>query len=289
MKFAISANPYKDPGYLTLLETCRYLLAQGAQVLVDQRNRSPEGEALGLQYREDFSGADVILSLGGDGTFLNAVHSTRCYDIPIVGVNLGSVGFLAEIRVESLHEDLDRLLARDYSIEERMMLHVAAWHADGQRYFEAQALNEALLSRGYSQRIVPARLYLDDSYIETVRCDGLIVGTPTGSTGYAMAAGGPIVQPNSQLIQITPVCPYSLQNRSYILDSATVVRLELGDYPFVATLSADGRQETAFRSGDCVEIRRAERSLRLIHFRAPNFFQILPEKLRTRTSGLHSQ
>lgn len=285
MKFALTSNQYKDPAYQVLIRVHQFLKERGVEVLVDLRNCAKETEGLGFHFTSDFRQADLVLSLGGDGTFLNAVHFIEEESIPIVGINLGSVGFLAQIELETLEGGLERLVKGDYSIEERMRIEARCYDEDGRETFRGIALNEVLLSRGSSQRIIPLQLNIDGTPIEIIRCDGLIVGTATGSTGYAMAAGGPIIAPNLSVIEVTPVCPYALHSRTYLLSPDNEISLEMHDYPFEATLSVDGREQTPFLAGHRAVLTRYHQPLKLVRLQEHPFFQNLPEKLRDRSSS----
>lgn len=280
MKFGLISNYYKDPQGRMLARVCDFFTARGCELVIDRQSVDPEQFEQAIST--DFSDIDIMISMGGDGTFLNAVHAMNRRQVPIVGINLGSVGFLTEIRPNEVEEGLNRLLCDDFVIEERMLLDVSCVDAEGYVKYSELALNEALLSRGASQRIIPVQLYFDQRYIENIRCDGILVATPTGSTGYAMAAGGPIVHPDLELVTITPICPYSLHNRSYLLNPSTEVSLKLDHYPADATLSVDGRNEVAFKRGDQVNVRRAQEKLQRICLNDSNFFEGLPDKLRGR-------
>lgn len=288
MKIGIVSNYYKDPKAEMLERVKAYFLKNGCDVQIDRQQEEREPKA-GTEKAIDFSQIELMVSIGGDGTFLNAVHAMHRRQVPIVGINLGSVGFLTEIRPHALEQGLARLLRREYSIEERTLLDVRCTCADGRLKFSELALNEALLSRGAAPRIIPVKLYFDGQYIEDIRCDGLLVATPTGSTGYAMAAGGPIVHPDLELLAITPICPYSLHNRSYLLNPDTIVNLELSPYPAHALLSVDGRSEVQFDQGDKVTVSIAKEKLQRIRLHEGNFFVDLPDKLRGRAyTGQHS-
>ncbi len=282
MKIGLTSNYYKDPHGTMLLRVQDYLLSQGCELVIERQTPELEIEQTS-ETRTDFSDIDIMVSLGGDGTFLNAVQAMNRKQVPIVGVNLGSVGFLTEILPNELEVGLKRVLTGEYSIEERMLLNVRCVNKDGHEKFSELALNEALLSRGASPRIIPVQLYFDGRYIEDIRCDGLLVSTPTGSTGYAMAAGGPIVHPDLELLSITPICPYSLHNRSYLLNPSTEVSLGIAPYPSMAVLSVDGRNEVHFVHGDRVFVSRAEEKLLRICLHDSNFFEGLPDKLRGRS------
>lgn len=281
MKIGLLSNPYKDPGYQVLYQVVDVISKLGAEAVYLQpteQNSKPSEKELG----ETFKDCDAILSMGGDGTFLNAVHGNNDGRIPILGMNLGSLGFMAEVQRDEIRPAIQRIIQGDYEVENRMMLSVVSYNRFGEETFNGYALNEVLLSRGGNTRIVPIELSLDGEYIELISCDGLMVTTPTGSTGYAMAAGGPIVHPLMELMQITPVCPHSLHNRTYVVPPTSVITMNLRQYPYTAALTADGREEIPFEDTDKVEIMQAARKLRLIRLGEHNFYQELPGKLRGR-------
>lgn len=281
MKIGLVSNPYKDPGYQVLYQVADVIAKLGAKAVysVSADPRGQDDEPIEHRCFED---CDVIISMGGDGTLLNAVHGNHEENIPILGMNLGSLGFMAEVQRDEIRPALNRIVNRDFDVEERMMLDVVSRNRLGEETFRGFALNEVLLSRGGNARIVPIELSLDGQYIELISCDGLMVTTPTGSTGYAMAAGGPIVHPSMRLMQITPVCPHSLHNRSYVVPPTSVVKLNLRQYPYHAALTTDGREDIPFEDTDEVEIRESERKLKLIRLEEHNFYQELPGKLRGR-------
>ena len=274
------SNVYKDPGYQILYQVAEAITKLGGEPVYTVTATGERADEATMA--SSFACCDVIISMGGDGTFLNAVHGSPEPGIPILGMNLGSLGFMAEVQRDEIRPALDRIINGDYQIEERMMLDVRSVNRFGEETFHGFALNEVLLSRGGNSRIVPIELSLDGRYIELISADGLMVSTPTGSTGYAMAAGGPSVHPSMNLLQITPVCPHSLHNRTYIVPPTGVVKLNLRQYPYMAMLSADGREEIPFADTDEVELKQAERKLRLIRLQDHNFYQELPGKLRGR-------
>lgn len=280
MRIGLVSNPYKDPGYQVLYQVADVITKLGATPVyhIAEDATGEDDPALDACFVD----CDVLISMGGDGTFLNAVHGNSQESIPILGMNLGSLGFMAEVQRDEIRPALNRIIQGDFRVEERMMLDVRSTNRLGEETFCGFALNEVLLSRGGNARIVPIELTLDGKYIELISCDGLMVSTPTGSTGYAMAAGGPIVHPSMSLMQITPVCPHSLHNRSYIVPATSVVKLNLRQYPYPAALTADGREEIPFEDTDEVEIKQSPRKLNLIRLDDHNFYQELPGKLRGR-------
>ncbi len=274
-RVGLFSDPYKDPGAEAAAELTRLLQARGCSTL--RLSREVTDDQRGRMHT-----LDLVISLGGDGTFLNAVHLAWPYEVPVLGVNLGSLGFLAEVDPAGLKECVAALTEGRYQIERRMMLETLAENRAGQSLGRGFALNEVLLTRAGNHRIVPIDLSINGRTIERVSCDGLMVSTPTGSTGYAMAAGGPIVDPALELLQVTPIAPHSLHNRSYVLTPDSVVCLTLGPYPHDALLSVDGRQHMHIEFGDRIHVRRAATRLQLLRLGASAFFRDLPQKLRGR-------
>ena len=202
--------------------------------------------------------------------------------MPKIGVNLGSVGFLPEIEPDRIDETVDLLIAEQYTIERRMMLKVTVLNERSDIVQESHALNDAVLMRGGASRILTVELEIDNNHVEKVPGDGIIVATPTGSTAYSMAAGGPIVHPQIDLILITPICPHTLHTRTYIARPDSVVTLTLSDLADSVILSVDGRQSVQVRNGYSVSVTRSARVFPLIRFGEDEFYEILPEKIQLR-------
>ena len=217
---------------------------------------------------------DLLVALGGDGTMLRCAEKAAALDVPMLGINLGTVGFLAEMEPEGLTAALDRLLRGDYSEERRAMLSVC--------YRESRflALNDAVISRGAYPRLIRVQARLDDAWAGDYRADGLVVATPTGSTGYSLSAGGPIIAPGVDCMLITPICPHSLQHRPQVVPGNASVTLTLqADEPIVASLQVDGQHCAHLREGDTVTIARAKEEVRLIRMRETGFFDLVHQKL----------
>jgi NAD+ kinase len=289
MKVGLLTNAYKDPGFHFSKKVSRLLQELGCTVTVIHQNdaKNQDGHAIFTESDATFQGCDLVLSLGGDGTFLNAVHASYRGDVLLAGVNLGSLGFLTDMQPESIEADLKRLVSGDYRIEKRMMLDCAVssshgWGGPPDSLQGGFALNEVVLSRGNSPRILPIELWIDGTMIEVIPCDGLMVSSPTGSTGYAMAAGGPIIQPQLELMQITPICPHTLHNRSYIISPDSLVELKMRYYPFTPLLSIDGQQDILLDCRQMIRIHKADRPLRIARLEEGSFFRTLPEKIHGR-------
>ena len=284
MKIGFRSNRYKDPSCQVVQKVETILKGLGCQVEVVRQGSTVEKNGLTMfsESRETFQDCDFVLSLGGDGTFLNAVHATAMNNTPVAGINLGSLGFLAEIMPDQLEDSLGRLVAGEYKIEERLMLDAKVKDSEGKILHHYFALNDVVLSRGNAPRILPVELWLDNQFTEMILADGLMISAPTGSTGYSMAAGGPIVDPTLELMIVTPICPHSLHSRSYIISPDCDVTLKMRYYPFEPVITIDGQHDILTSYTQTITVERSDRKLRIPRLREFDFFRELPEKLRGR-------
>ena len=220
----------------------------------------------------------MLICFGGDGTILHAAKDATAHQVPILGVNMGSVGFMAELEHSELSL-LSKVTAGKYTVEDRMMLDVSV-HRDGRTVYEDLALNDAVMTKGAVARIVDLLVYGDGVLISDFGGDGVIVSTPTGSTAYSMAAGGPIVEPSAESLIITPICAHALQAKSFVLgrDRTVEVRTERSSRKSVY-LSVDGGKAFKLAGGDRVVIRRSESKTRLVRLTDKSFYTIVSEKL----------
>ncbi len=282
MKFGIVSDKYKDPELAILHQTSRILQNLGQEV-VFPGSRNGKSDQVLPEDDGNWEGVDLAISLGGDGTFLYACHEVYAHDIPLIGVNLGKMGFMTEIEQEDLEPSLERLVNRDYRLVNRMMLEVSVMNQEDEVLYHAFALNDVVLYRGNISRIIPCIFTLNGTKIETIPSDGLIVAGPTGSTGYALACGGPIIHPQLELMLLTPISPHTLHNRSYVIDPSNTVELGIEpDYPFYPQITVDGRSVLNISPADRVVIRRAERPMRLANLEDYEFFRRLPDKINAR-------
>ena len=288
MTVVLSPNPYRDRG-LKAARSVRSLLEQaGVEVLMclpfelekDSRVELPTDVSF-VPLKKGLAQADVLICCGGDGTILHAAKDAEAYKVPILGVNLGSVGFMAELEHSELSQ-LAKLPAGEYSIEARMMLDVQAIRGD-KVVFHDLALNDAVLTKGAVARVVDLAVYGDKVLISQFAGDGVIISTPTGSTAYSMSAGGPIVEPTSQNIIFTPICAHALQAKAFVLDAQRMVTIHMGDSRRkTAYLSVDGGRAFKLQQGDRVEITRSQRQTRLVKLTGRSFYEILNQKLGRR-------
>jgi NAD+ kinase len=225
-------------------------------------------------------GTDVLVVLGGDGTFLRAAMAVARVDVPILGVNLGKVGFLSKVEAHELEVVLDEVIAGQFGLEERMLLRATirpAGRPDGETVFTA--LNDVVIARGSLARVCRLDVSIDESHLATFIADGLVVASPTGSTGYSFSAGGPILDPVSRNLIVTPIAAYLSSIRSVVVSPRQTVRCRVVD-AHEALVSIDGREDRALRADDVVEVAAVPRPIRLIQPRgAIPFWDLLRRKV----------
>lgn len=222
---------------------------------------------------------DIIIVMGGDGTLISVARSIGELNTPILGVNLGSLGFLTEITRQELFPVLDKVLAGNYTVSDRLMLE-AVVSRNGSKANKYQLLNDVVINKGALARIIDMELYVNDSYLTTFKADGLIISSPTGSTAYNLAAGGPIIYPGTDCFVITPICPHMLTNRPMIVPADSVIRIEVKFKDEDVVLTADGQVGMPLKGGDIVEVCRSDNRTRLILSPDKEYFEILRTKLR---------
>lgn len=283
MRFGIVSDRYKDPEFKILNRLTSYLLELGADVVIPDTRHKGRRDKSGLPA-VSWDDVDLAISIGGDGTFLYTCHEVYPLGIPLIGINLGQMGFMTEIEYEDAEQALARLVKGDYRVKTRMMLEVeVADLKTGEVRLKAHALNDVVLYRGNISRIIPCTFSLNGNMIEVIPSDGLIVAGPTGSTGYALACGGPIVHPDLELMLLTPISPHTLHNRSYVVEPNSEIELGIEEgYPFKPMLTIDGQALLEVGSDSAVKVRKAERPIRIAYLEELNFFRRLPNKINAR-------
>lgn len=282
MRIGIYSNPEKDKGFRTAVRLAELIIKQDADPIVDDHYQDTVLAKTPGVIIGSYSDCDMIICLGGDGTFLSAVHLDGCQDIPMIGINLGSVGFLPEIKPDGLEEAVRNLITGNYTTEKRMMLEASCYGPDDELIETGIALNDVVISRGRHSRILNLDLRINNVDVERIPGDGIIVSTPTGSTAYSLSAGGPIVHPSLNLIMINPICPHTLHNRSYLSDADSEVVVTICDYPCHTLIAIDGRQEIEVASGSRINVRRAKHDFSLIKLYEDQFFATIPQKIHAR-------
>ena len=223
--------------------------------------------------------ADLIIVLGGDGTLLNVSRHGKRKEVPILGINLGGLGFLTETSVEELPATLARVLKGDFGVSKRIMLDVSV-NREGDSIFSITLLNDAVITKDALARIIDIETHVNDEYLTTYKADGLIFSTPTGSTGYSLAAGGPLLYPSLSNIIVTPICPHTLTNRPIILPENVEVRARLKSKEEKVVLTIDGQVGFPLQYDDEVTIKKSSHTVNLIKSSSRGYFEILRTKLK---------
>lgn len=238
------------------------------------------GRHLGLPDEEIRKQAALVVVLGGDGTLISVARLFSGRQVPIVGVNLGSLGFLTEITVDELYPVLEGCIDSNPRITERMMLDVAVIRGEAE-IARCQVLNDAVINKGAIARIIDLEARVDGLFLTTFKADGLIISTPTGSTGYSLSAGGPIVQPLMNCVLITPICPHTLTNRPIVISDQAHVRIVVkSSFDEMVYLTLDGQVGVELQEGDCIEVRRAETTTAIVTSSEKDYFAVLRTKLK---------
>ncbi|MBR2527558.1 MAG: NAD(+)/NADH kinase [Blautia sp.] len=282
-KFLIITNPSKDQG-LQLTETiARYITSNGCscQTMIAHKKKDSS-----FRYTDPSlipEDTDCIMVLGGDGTMLQAARDVVQLSMPLIGVNLGNMGFLAEVDRKSLYSALDKLMRDSCEMEERMMLSGEVYRGE-EKLGEDIALNDITISReGNHLRVVRLINYVNGEYLTNYQADGIVVATPTGSTGYSLSVGGPIVSPNAEMMIMTPIAPHTLTARSIVLPSQDVVTVELGPGRHQdvekGLVCFDSDTVINMVSGDRVIIRKAALKTRIIRLNRLSFVEVLRQKM----------
>lgn len=283
-KVVMTPNPYRDRYFKYANLAQSVLRDAGIETRiclafdVDKTFELPENVVL-HDLTEELQDADLLICFGGDGTILHASKAATRAGVPILGVNIGTMGFMAELESSELKE-LSRLATGDYTVEERMMLHVKAEH-EGQILMEEDALNDAVITKGAVARIIQMAVSCDDVEMMAFGGDGVIICTPTGSTAYSMSAGGPIVEPTAQNIIITPICAHDMRTKTVVTSAQRVITVEIGRIGRKnAFLSVDGGRALRMNTGDKVTITRSPDTTRLVHLGEKSFFEIVKNKFK---------
>lgn len=280
--FLIYANKYKDPDLSMTARIRAYLEQKGQKIslrIKEKDWKDTEAEEP-IQIPED---VDCMLVLGGDGTVLQAARETIAYHIPLIGVDLGTLGYMTQIEPSNLEDALDRLILGDYRQESRMMLQGQVLFGNGE-VKEGLALNDIVITRSGSLRIIKLKIYVNGLFLYEYQADGIIVTTPTGSTGYNLSAGGPLVEPGAQLMVLTPICPHTLNQRSIILSAEDIVEIEIpaGREGKSQTVEAslDGALSVPVNTGDRIRVQKSRQSAEFIQLSKVSFLETLHQKMK---------
>ncbi|MCR5102191.1 MAG: NAD(+)/NADH kinase [Butyrivibrio sp.] len=278
--FFIYTNKCKDRELKETYKIKAYLERHGKICSVAEYNPDTVlSEVSGASYTCDIpEGVDCCIVLGGDGTMLQAARNVMGREIPLLGVNLGTLGYLAEVEKNGIDDALNQLIAGKYDIVDRMMLYGES--STGEHGF---ALNDIVLARCSSLQVMNFNIFVNGMYLNNYRADGIILCTPTGSTAYNMSAGGPIVEPSAKMILLTPICPHTFNSRTIVLSADDTITVELGEGKAGSILQAeaslDGTQSISLKTGDKINIKRADQVTRICRLKSVSFLEVLHNKL----------
>ncbi|MCD7745822.1 MAG: NAD(+)/NADH kinase [Lachnospiraceae bacterium] len=282
--FYVISNEQKDPGQETAKYIRKYLSDRGRTCYLRGRGgKTARGQYHYTDAKRIPEDVECVLVLGGDGTLLHAARDLVGRRLPLLGVNMGTLGYLAEVDRKNLPEVLDGLIADEYVIEERMMLSGAAWHQD-RVLMSDMALNDIVITRNGRMRVVDFNIYVDGTFLYSYAADGIIVSTPTGSTGYSLSVGGPIISPASSMLLLTAIAPHTMNARPIVLPPDVEVVVEIGsgheeDATDGAEATFDGDTSVKLNAGDRISITRAGKRTQLIKTKNTSFLELLREKM----------
>jgi len=278
-RIGIIVKPESPDAQALLQELVPWLQARGKEPMLDPPTAALAGETASYTTKDIATLADMLVVLGGDGTMLAAARLAEGRPIPILGVNAGGLGFLTAVTREAACTALERVFSKSYSEEERLMLRVRVMRR-GEEIIAASALNDAVVSKGALSHMVQLEISINGQFVTRLRGDGLIVSTPTGSTAYSMAAGGPILNPSVHALILTPICPHTLTNRPIVIPQDVLLEVVLVSKDQGAAATFDGQVGIALRPGDTVEIRASNNKTRLIRFPDRSYYDMLSNKLK---------
>ncbi|HIA32159.1 MAG TPA: NAD(+) kinase [Nitrospinaceae bacterium] len=255
-----------------------WLRKQNYHIFLDTGTAAIINETSSYEKREISQQADLLIVLGGDGTLLSVAQAAHPYNIPILAVNLGSLGFLAEISIDELYPTLENILAGKFEIENRMLLNACIWR-NGEKVEDHNVLNDVVINKGAVARVINLQVLVNGQYMTSYRADGLIIATPTGSTAYSLSAGGPIIHPSMHTLVLSPICPFTLTNRSILIPDQSIIQVKLAAEYDDVRVTLDGQEGYDMRAGDILKIKKTKTSLQLIRGPNKNYYQILRDKL----------
>lgn len=282
IKIGVFTNKDKDKGFEYTKILLDSIKRNGAEAVFDESVFESEAESGRNDVYTDMYEADVMVCLGGDGTFLKAARKLFGKETPILGINLGNLGFLSEVDKKDIDSAIKRVVEGDFRIEKRMLLETAIIR-ENNIIARDIVLNDVVISRGAISRILHLKTYINNAFVDLYPGDGLIVSTPTGSTAYSLSAGGPLVEPDVELIIATPICPHLLYSRSFITTGDRVVKVDIAEEcDHIAMVTVDGQNGYEVRGGDSIETKKSSNYLRMVRIDSRNFFDVLRGKIYDR-------
>ena len=276
MKVAVIANPQNEQAPPALRRICEALAARGIETVLEKESAALLGQE---GFVRSWEGAELVISLGGDGTLLDTVHKMGNCDVPVAGVNIGTLGFLTACTAADINEFAAAIAEREHVVVNRAALRVSMTDVSGQDHV-FMALNEVVLMRGGTGRLISLEARVNGEQLNRYRADGLIVATPTGSTAYSLAAGGPLIDEQAGVLVITPICPHSLSDRSLVLGDDSLIELKANQRHSDSILfTVDGREVLQLGESGIVRVERAPAPLKIVRLPNHSFYETLRGKL----------
>ena len=288
----VQPNPTKDAALRVSRRLISLLLAEAFQVVALEEYREvllfglseeEKGKIRFLREPDIYNACDFIMVVGGDGTILRIAGQASLYRKPVLGVNCGTVGFMSELEPDEL-ELVKSVKEGRFTLDDRSMLDIQVFNSIGDEVYSTVALNEAVVTKGFFNRVIPLSVIVDGQEVFQFSGDGVIVTTPTGSTAYSLAAGGPILAPSSDCLAVTPICPHSLTIKSFVISAESIVTVMPEYKGHQVFLSPDG-DTYELRSGDRVVIQRSQRTFPLLRIKGQGFYEIIRQKLANERTG----
>ena len=288
----VQPNPTKDAALRVSRRLISLLLAEAFQVVALEEYREvllfglseeEKGKIRFLREPDIYNACDFIMVVGGDGTILRIAGQASLYRKPVLGVNCGTVGFMSELEPDEL-ELVKSVKEGHFTLDDRSMLDIQVFNSIGDEVYSTVALNEAVVTKGFFNRVIPLSVIVDGQEVFQFSGDGVIVTTPTGSTAYSLAAGGPILAPSSDCLAVTPICPHSLTIKSFVISAESIVTVMPEYKGHQVFLSPDG-DTYELRSGDRVVIQRSQRTFSLLRIKGQGFYEIIRQKLANERTG----
>ena len=288
----VQPNPTKEIALQVSRRLISLLLAEDFQVvaleeyrevLISGLSEEEIGKIRFLREPDIYNACDFIMVVGGDGTILRIAGQASLYQKPVLGVNCGTVGFMSELEPDEL-ELVKAVKYGNFTLDDRSMLDIQVFNSIHEEVYSTVALNEAVVTKGFFNRVIPLSVIVDGQEVFQFSGDGVIVTTPTGSTAYSLAAGGPILAPSSDCLAVTPICPHSLTIKSFVISAASIVTIMPEYKGHQVFLSPDG-DTYELRSGDRVVVQRSKRTFSLLRIKGQGFYEIIRQKLSNERTG----
>ena len=277
-KIGFVTNIEKDPTVQETKKMVDFVLKKGCEVYVSETFSDVHPDVIATSSSEMYKSVDFVVVIGGDGTILRVARSAAIFDTPILGINFGTLGYLADVEKVNAIDAIEKVLNGDFTIENRMMLEPYVERGCVSHEINL-ALNEVCITNSVCSRMIKLSVEVNGEYFDTFRADGIIVSTPTGSTAYNLSAGGPILSPHTELMTITHICPHTLYARPFVIDGNDVVRIRVQSNYNNVQMSCDGQSTVQMKNDDVIVVKKSRYVTRIIKTTNMNFYDILRRKM----------